>query len=83
MKVLHLHGWNSVVGGVKPNYQRSHGHEVIEPQLDHEDFPAALKTARGAFDQHQSVVVVGPSRGRTMAVNLRSGAARIALICPA
>ena len=41
MKILYLHGWNSVVCGVKPTYLRSHGHEVIEPQLDHEDFQAA------------------------------------------
>ena len=44
MKILYLHGWNSVVGGVKPTYLKSHGHEVIEPELDHEDFQAALRT---------------------------------------
>ena len=30
-KILYLHGWNFVVGGVKPTYLKSHGHEVIEP----------------------------------------------------
>jgi alpha-beta hydrolase superfamily lysophospholipase len=83
VKVLYLHGWNSVVGGVKPTYLKSHGHDVIEPALDHEDFQAALKTAQAAFDQHQPEVVVGSSRGGAVAVNLESGAARLVLICPA
>jgi pimeloyl-ACP methyl ester carboxylesterase len=83
MKLLYLHGWNSVVGGVKPTYLRSHGHEVIEPELDHEDFEAALRTAQAAFDQHQPEVIVGSSRGGAVAMNLDSGPARLVLICPA
>ena len=83
MKILYLHGWNSVVGGVKPTYLKAHGHEVIEPALDHEDFQVALHAAQRAFDQHQPEVVVGSSRGGAVAVNLDSGNARLVLICPA
>jgi hypothetical protein len=83
VKILYLHGWNSVVGGVKPTYLRSHGHDVVEPALDHEDFEAALRMAQAAFDQHQPEVVVGSSRGGAVAVNLKSGSARLILLCPA
>ena len=83
MKILYLHGWNSVVGGVKPTYLRSHGHEVIEPALDHDDFQSALNTAQTAFDQHQPDFVVGSSRGGAVAMNLKSGSARLVLLCPA
>jgi len=38
-----------VVGAVKPMYLKSHGHEVIEPALDHEDFQQALDTAYAAI----------------------------------
>ena len=83
MKLVYLHGWNSVVGGVKPTYLKSHGHDVYEPALDHDNFEAALRTAQSAFDQHQPEVVVGSSRGGAVAVNLRSGSARLVLLCPA
>jgi hypothetical protein len=83
MKILYLHGWNSVVGGVKPTYIQSHGHEVIEPALDHEDFQAAIRAAQIAFDEHQPNVVVGSSRGGAVAMNIESGSARLVLICPA
>ncbi len=83
MKILYLHGWHSVVGGVKPTYLKSHGHEIVQPSLDHEDFEAALRTAQAAFDQHQPEVVVGSSRGGAVAMNLESRQARIVLLCPA
>ena len=83
MKLLYLHGWNSVVGGVKPTSLRSRGHEVIEPALDHDDFKRALATAQAAFDASQPDVVVGSSRGGAVAMNLRSGHARLVLLCPA
>jgi hypothetical protein len=51
MKILFLHGWQSVPGGVKPTYLKDHGHEVINPALDDDDFAQAVKTARAEFDQ--------------------------------
>jgi fermentation-respiration switch protein FrsA (DUF1100 family) len=83
VRILYLHGWNSVVGGVKPTYLKSHGHDVHEPALDHDDFEVALATAQAGFDQHQPEVVVGSSRGGAVAMNLKSGSARLVLLCPA
>ncbi len=46
MKILFLHGWNSVPGGVKPTYLKDDGHEVINPALPHEDFAEAVRIAQ-------------------------------------
>src|SRR6202011_1066321 len=83
MKVLFLHGWNSVPGGVKPTYLKDHGHEVINPALPHEDFNEAVRLAQAEFDKHQPQVVVGSSRGGAVAMNINSGESRLVLLCPA
>ena len=81
--ILFLHGWHSVPGGVKPTYLKDHGHEVINPALDDDDFEAALATAQAEFDKHQPQVVVGSSRGGAVAMNINSGNAKLLLLCPA
>jgi alpha-beta hydrolase superfamily lysophospholipase len=83
MKVLFLHGWNSVPGGVKPTYLKDHGHEVINPALPHDDFSEAVRIAQGEFDRHRPAAVVGSSRGGAVAMNIDSGGARLVLLCPA
>ncbi|HEX4589402.1 MAG TPA: alpha/beta hydrolase [Gemmataceae bacterium] len=82
MKILFLHGWHSIPGGVKPTYLADHGHEVINPPLPDEDFGAAVRIAQAEFDRHQPDVVVGSSRGGTVALNIDSGDARLVLLCP-
>lgn len=83
LKILFLHGWHSVPGGVKPTYLKDHGHEVINPALDDDVFDAALRTAQVEFDKHQPDVVVGSSRGGAVAMNINSGDAKLVLLCPA
>jgi hypothetical protein len=83
MTILFLHGWHSVPGGVKPTYLKEHGHEVINPALDDDDFAAAVRTAQAEFDRHQPQVVVGSSRGGAVAMNINSGDAKLVLLCPA
>ena len=83
MKILFLHGWNSVVGGVKPTYLKDHGHEVINPALPDDDMEQAVRIAQAEFDKHQPQVVVGSSRGGAVAMNINSGDAKLVLLCPA
>jgi alpha-beta hydrolase superfamily lysophospholipase len=83
MKILFLHGWRSVPGGVKPTYLASHGHEIINPALPDEDFAEAVRIAQEEFDRHQPAVIVGSSRGGAVAMNVNSGYARLVLLCPA
>ena len=77
MNILFLHGWFSTPGGVTPNYLKDHGHEVINPALNDDDFTLAVTTAQAEFDQHQPQVVVGRSRGDEFGE--RIGQARAAL----
>lgn len=83
MKILFLHGWQSVPGGVKPTYLKDHGHMVINPKLPDEDFDEAVRIAQAEFNKHQPQAVVGSSRGGAVAMNIDSGDARLVLLCPA
>jgi hypothetical protein len=83
LKILFLHGWHSVVGGVKPTYLANQGNEVCNPRLDDDDFSAALATAQQAFDRFAPDVVVGSSRGGALAMNVQSGTTPLVLLCPA
>ena len=83
MRILFLHGWQSVPGGVKPTYLKDRGHEVINPRLPNEDFGGAVRIAQADFERHQPQAVVGSSRGGAVALNINSGDARLVLLCPA
>ncbi len=83
MKILFLHGWQSVPGGVKPTFLAQHDHEVINPALDDDNFDAALRTAQSQFDRHEPDVFVGSSRGGAIAMNLAKGETPLVLLCPA
>jgi alpha-beta hydrolase superfamily lysophospholipase len=83
MKILFLHGWQSVPGGVKPTYLAQHGHEIINPALDDEDFDMAVRTAQTEYDRHRPDVIVGSSRGGAVAMNIDSGSTPLVLLCPA
>jgi hypothetical protein len=83
MKILFLHGRQSVPGGVKPTFLARHGHEVVNPKLPDEDFNEAVSIAQAEFDHHRPQVVVGSSRGGAVAMNIEIGEARLVLLCPA
>ncbi|MCA8994781.1 MAG: hypothetical protein KDA88_22580 [Planctomycetaceae bacterium] len=83
MKLLFLHGWHSVVGGVKPTFLQDAGHDVLNPALDDDDFDLAVRTAQAEYDQHQPDVIVGSSRGGAVAMNINAGKTPLVLLCPA
>jgi alpha-beta hydrolase superfamily lysophospholipase len=83
MKILFLHGWRSVPGGVKPTFLAQHGHSVVNPKLPDDDFAEAVRIAQAEFDKHQPQVVVGSSRGGAVAMNINSGSVKLVLLCPA
>ncbi len=83
MQILFLHGWNSAVGGIKPTFLKTSGHTVLNPALDHDDFPAAVAQGQQIFDAHQPDVIVGSSRGGAVAMNLTTGPTPLVLLCPA
>jgi hypothetical protein len=83
MKLLFLHGWNSVVGGLKPTFLASHGFEILNPALPDEDFAESVRIAQAEFDQHRPVVIVGSSRGGAVAMNVQAGQTPLVLLCPA
>lgn len=83
MKILFLHGWRSVPGGVKPTYLKNHGHTVLNPSLDDDDFEVAVRTAQAEYDQHHPDVIVGSSRGGAVAMNIDSNDTPLVLLCPA
>jgi hypothetical protein len=83
MKILFLHGWGSVPGGLKPTFLRDHGHTVLNPRLPDDDFPQSVRIAEAAYRQHHPDVIVGSSRGGAVAVNMDSGPTPLVLLCPA
>lgn len=83
MKILYLHGWHSVPGGVKPSHLARHGHVLIEPALPDDDFEGAVRIAQAELDKHRPDLVVGSSRGGAVAINLAAGSVPLVALCPA
>jgi hypothetical protein len=82
MRIICLHGWQSVPSGVNRTFVSQHSHEFFDPKLLDEDFALAVQIAQREFDNHQPDVVVGSSRGGAVAMNVRSSSARLVLVCP-
>ena len=62
MRILFLHGWHSVPGGVKPTYLIRHGHEVVNPALADDDFDEAVRTAQAESRRDHRLVRAGRRR---------------------
>lgn len=81
--ILFLHGWQSVVGGVKPTYLIGRGHRVLNPALPDDDFDASMAIAEAQLRVSQIDAIVGSSRGGAVAINMESGEIPLILLCPA
>jgi len=83
VKILFLHGWHFVPGGLKPTYLKDRGYVVINPTLDDDDFYAAAATGQAKYDRHQPDVIVGTSRGGAVALNIVTVDTTLVLLGPA
>lgn len=83
MRILFLHGWQSIPGGVKATFLKESGHDVMNPKLPDDNFEEALRIAQTLFETHGPRVVVGSSRGGAIAMNMKTGDAGLVLLCPA
>jgi len=83
MRILFLHGLTSVRGGANPTFLKDHDQTVFNPKHPEEEFEEAVQIAQEEFDKHKPHVVVESSRGVAVAMNIKSGDARLVLHCPA
>ncbi len=83
MKILFLHGWQSIAGSTKPTFLADHGHEVFEPALPDLNFTASIRLAQDMLSTHKPDLIVGSSRGGAVAMNMDSGETGMVLLCPA
>lgn len=81
-KILFLHGWSSD-GGTKTAFMRSLGYDVLNPNLSDWFFAKAVAQAQAAYDEFQPDVIVGSSRGGSVAMNMNSGDTPMVLLAPA
>jgi hypothetical protein len=81
--VLFLHGLEGKPGGTKARVLAARGCRVVSPALPADDFAQSGALAQAAFDEHRPDVVVGSSRGGAVALSLRTGDAKVVLLCPA
>ncbi len=82
-RVLFLDGLGCNPSGFKPTYLRGLGYEVAAPMLSDRDFPAAVRAGDDAMQSFGPDVVVGYSRGASVAMMLADRSAPRLLIAPA
>jgi hypothetical protein len=83
MKILFLHGLESLPGGSKVEYLRGLGHTVLNPLLPKADFDESVRIAQEEVDLEDPELIIGSSRGGAVAMAIDPGKARLILIAPA
>ncbi len=82
-RVLYLDGLGCNPEGFKPRYIRSLGYDVLAPMLPDLDFPASECVAAQALQTYRPDVIVGYSRGGSVALALMDDRVPRLLIAPA
>jgi predicted esterase YcpF (UPF0227 family) len=82
-KIIFLHGLESRPGGLKVEYLRQHGHDILNPLLPKDSYEQSLEIAQGLVDLHRPDFIIGSSRGGALAMSLNSRGAKLILIAPA
>jgi len=83
MKILFLHGLESLPGGSKVKFLENNGYEVINPLLPKHSWEDSVETAQTLIDSEKPDVIVGSSRGGAVALNVNPYGAKLVLIAPA
>ncbi len=81
-KVLFLHGWSSD-GSMKTAFLCCLGYNVMTPRLSNWFFSRAVNQAHAAYDEFRPDVIVGSSRGGSVAMNMDSDETPLVLLAPA
>ena len=81
--ILFLNGYGTRPGGIISTILRTHGHQVVEPDLPDDNFARSVSTSQRVFCRHQPEIVVGWSRGGAVALSLDSRNTPLILIAPA
>ena len=81
-KVLLLPGWSSS-GSVKRMFLTFAGYDVLTPRLSDWWFRWAVAQAQAACIEFKPDVIVGSSRGGSVAMNINSGDTPLVLLAPA
>jgi len=83
VKILYLHGLGSGPNAYKASLLAQRGHDVSTPRLGDEDFEQSLIEASRALREFKPEVIVGSSRGGSVAMNLDQCTIPLVLIAPA
>ena len=83
MKILFLHGLESLPGGSKVKFLEDNGYEVINPLLPKHSWEDSLDIAQTLINSEKPDIIVGSSRGGAVALNVNPYGAKLILVAPA
>jgi predicted esterase YcpF (UPF0227 family) len=83
LKILFLHGLESLPGGTKVRYLEKNGFKVFNPYMPKSSWEKSIQSAQSVIDDESPDIIIGSSRGGAIALNLQTRGAKLVLIAPA